>query len=87
MVDYNQFKNEVLNVIYGNLPSYVYFIESNLQADMEDGYWHNFKDEETIKILIYFSKNYMDLNLTKDKIEREQWDSIDVLVTLLLDYF
>ena len=85
--DYNQFKNEVLNLIYGKLPSYAYFIESNLQADLEDGYWHNFKDEEALKILIYFSENYMDINLTKEKIEREQWDSIDVLINLLLDHF
>ena len=64
--DYNKFKNEVLNLIYGFLPSYAYFVESNLEADLNDGYWHDFTDEESTKILIYFSKNYMDINLTEN---------------------
>jgi len=85
--NYNQFKNEVLNLIYGDLPSYAYFIESNLEADLNDGYWHDFSDEESIKILIYFSKNYMDINLSDEKIKNENWDPKDVLIELLLDYF
>ena len=86
-IDYNQFKNEVLNLIYGNLPSYAYFDESNLQLDLEDGYWHDFTDEEAEKIFIYFSKNYMDINLTEKMIEQEDWDTKDLLIELLLDYF
>ena len=86
-IDYNQFKNEVLNLIYGNLPSYAYFDESNLQSDLEDGYWHDFTDEESKKILIYFSKKYMDVNLNDNKIEQEEWDTKDLLIELLLDYF
>jgi len=85
--DYNQFKNEVLNLIYGSLPSYAYFDESNLEADLNDGYWHNFTDAEAEKILIYFSKNYKNINLTKKMIEQEEWDSKDVLIELLLDHF
>ena len=86
-MDYLQFKNEVLNLIYGSLPSYAYFDESNLQADLEDGYWHDFSEEETKKILIYFSQNYLDTNLTEEKIDNEDWDCTDILITLLLDYF
>jgi hypothetical protein len=85
--DYNQFKNEVLNLIYGNLPSYAYFDESNLEADLNDGYWHDFTDEESKKILIYFSKKYMDVNLNDNKIKQEKWDAKDLLIDLLLDYF
>lgn len=84
---YNQFKNEVLNLIYGNLPSYAYFIESNLEADLNDGYWHDFSDEECTKILIYFSKNYMDINLDDERIKNEDWDPKEVLIELLLDHF
>ena len=86
-MDYLQFKNEVLNLIYGSLPSYAYFDESNLQADLEDGYWHDFSEEEMKKILIYFSQNYLDTNLTEEKIDNEDWDCTDILITLLLDYF
>ena len=85
--DYNKFKNEVLNLIYGSLPSYAYFIESNLEADLNDGYWHDFTDEESTKILIYFSKNYMDINLCDEKIKNEDWEPKEVLIELLLDYF
>ena len=85
--DYNKFKNEVLNLIYGPLPSYAYFDESNLEADLNDGYWHNFTDEEAKKILIYFSKNYKNINLTEKIIKQEEWDSKDVLIELLLDHF
>ena len=85
--DYVRFKNEVLNLIYGPLPSYAYFFESNLEADLNDGYWHDFTDEEAEKILIYFSKNYMDTNLTDNTIKQEEWDAKDVLITLLLDHF
>ena len=86
-MNYLQFKNEVLNLIYGSLPSYAYFDESNLQADLEDGYWHDFSEEEMKKILIYFSQNYLDTNLTEEKIDNEDWDCTDILITLLLDYF
>ena len=85
--DYNKFKNEVLTVVYGKLPSYAYFTESNLEDDLNDGYWHDFSDEESNKILIYFSKNYMDINLCDEKIKQEDWDAKDVLITLLLDHF
>jgi hypothetical protein len=86
-MDYLQFKNEVLQLIYESLPSYAYFDESNLQADLEDGYWHDFSEEEIKKILIYFSQNYLDINLTENKIENEDWDCTDILITLLLEYF
>lgn len=85
--DYNQFKNEVLNLIYGKLPSYAYFYESNLEDDLNDGYWHEFSDEESTKIFIYFSKKYMNINLTDEKIKNENWDAKDMLIELLLDYF
>lgn len=86
-LDYNQFKNVILNLIYGKLPSYAYFEESNFQTDLEDGYWHNFSDEETNKILIYFSNNYINTLLTVQTIEQEKWDAKDLLINLLLDYF
>jgi len=85
--NYVRFKNEVLNLIYGKLPSYAYFDESNLEADLNDGYWHNFTNEESNKILIYFSKNYMDINLNDNRIKQEEWDAKDLLINLLLDYF
>lgn len=85
--DYNKFKNEILNLIYDKLPSYAYFTNSDLESDLNDGYWHSFTDEETKKILIYFSKNYMDINLTDEKIQQEEWDAIELLITLLLDHF
>ena len=85
--DYNTFKNEVLNLIYGDIPSYTYFDESNLEDDLTDGYWHAFSYEEAMKILIYFTTEYMGTNLTEEKIQREKWDAKDLLIDLLLDYF
>ena len=85
--DYNTFKNEVLNLIYGNIPSYTYFDESNLEYDLSDGYWHDFSYEDTTKILIYFATEYMGTNLTEQKIQQEKWDAKDLLIDLLLDYF
>ena len=84
---YNTFKNKVLNLIYGKLPSYTYFDESNIEDDLEDGFWHDFSDEETKTILIYFANEYMGTNLTEQKIQQEQWDAKDLLIDLLLDYF
>jgi hypothetical protein len=84
---YNQFKNEILNLIYGELPSYAYFYESNLDYDLEDGYWSDFTDKEIKKILIYFSDNYLDLEISEETIENEQWECKDVLIDLLMDYF
>ncbi len=86
-MEYIQFKNEVLNLIYGSLPSYAYFSESILQADLEDGYWHDFSEDEVKKILIYFSNNYLHAPLTEETIIHEDWDVVDMLITLLLDYF
>ena len=85
--DYVQFKNNVLNLIYGRLPSYAYFYEGNFQADLEDGYWTDFSDEEATKILIYFSNTYLDTNINEDTIKQEEWDVQDMLLELLLDYF
>lgn len=85
--DYLQFKNEVLNLIYGKLPSYAYFYDADLDEDLNDGYWDAFTYDEASTILIYFSKNYMDTDLTPEKIKAEGWDPVSVLITLLLDHF
>ena len=47
--DYNTFKNEVLNLIYGDLPSYTYFYESNLEDDLTTEYMGTNLTEEKIQ--------------------------------------
>ena len=33
------------------------------------------------------NQNYLNTNLTEEKIDNEDWDCTDILITLLLDYF
>ncbi len=86
-MNYTQFKNEVLALIYGKLPSYVCFDDCNFQADLEDGYWHAWSEDDATKILIYFSKKYLNSDITEVDIKREEWDVHDVLIDLLIDNF
>jgi hypothetical protein len=85
--EYLQFKNYIISYLYGELPSYAYFYDANLDEDLNEGYWNGFTYDEASKILIYFSKKYMDTNISPEKIKAEKWDPSGVLITLLLDYF
>ena len=85
--EYVQFKNNILQLIYGNLPSYAYFTESNLEADLNDGYWHDFSDDECKDIVKYFMSEYYDTKIDNDHFDKEDLDPLDLLINLLLDHF
>jgi len=84
--DYVQFKNEVLTLIYDHIPSYAYFYEGTLEADLNDGYWHGFSEEECKSIIQYFMQSYLGTN-TDVFFETENPDCKSLLIDLLLDYF